>query len=238
VGVAVDGERLAGGHNTREVVRVGDTVRRTAGPGFAVEVLKFLEAAGYAWAPRYRGRDAAGRDILTYVDGRTSDHPSQRDPGACGMAGGILRELHDLTSGSVLAGERECVIHGDPGPFNTVFRDGRPVALIDWDSSRPGGRLEDLAYMAWTWGVQALGTVPIEDQAQHVRLLRLGYGGVGPEVLVDAMLARQTQLAEIEAANAEDPHLDAERRRHAVGAVEWALNDRALLERHRDAFLR
>ncbi|MEV4351168.1 phosphotransferase [Actinoplanes sp. NPDC049596] len=172
------------------------------------------------------------------MDGRTSDHPGQRDVRAYGLGGRMLRELHDLTAGSVLAGERECVTHGDPGPFNTIFRAGLPVALIDWDSCRPGGRLDDLAYMAWTWGVQALGNVPVGEQAEHVRLVREGYGGVEPEVLVDAMLARQSGLAEVEAANARDQRLDTARRRHAVRAVEWARNDRAVLERHRDAFLR
>jgi hypothetical protein len=38
----MDGDRLAGGYNTSEVVRIGDTVRRTRGPGtlFAAEVLR------------------------------------------------------------------------------------------------------------------------------------------------------------------------------------------------------
>jgi pyruvate/2-oxoglutarate/acetoin dehydrogenase E1 component len=52
-----------------------------------------------------------------------------------------------------LAADRECVIHGDPGPFNTIFRKGLPIALIDWSSCRPGGRLEDLGYMAWTCAI-------------------------------------------------------------------------------------
>jgi len=30
------------------------------------------------------------------------------------------------------------VVHGAPGPFNTIFRDRRPVVFIDWDSARPG----------------------------------------------------------------------------------------------------
>ena len=48
---------------------------------------------------------------------------------------------------------------GDPGPFNTVFRAGLPAAFIDWSSCRPGGRLEDLGYMAWTWCIQSQGHV-------------------------------------------------------------------------------
>ncbi|MEV1244222.1 hypothetical protein ACIBO2_36940 [Nonomuraea sp. NPDC050022] len=33
-------------------------------------------------------------------------------------------------------------MHGDPGPFNTIFQKGLPVALIDWSSCRPGNRLD------------------------------------------------------------------------------------------------
>jgi hypothetical protein len=231
-------ERLTGGHRTPEVVRVGNTVRRSRGPSFAAEVLTFLESAGYTHAPRYRGIDPLGRDVLSFVPGHTTDHPSQRDVAAYEIGGRMLRELHDVTSGQSLANGHECVIHGDPGPFNTIFRNGLPVALIDWDSCRPGRRLEDLAYMAWTWCVQSVGNVPIEQQAHHLRLLRLGYGEVGAPELVDAMIRRQTQIAEIEAANAADPSLGAGRRQHARAACEWATGDRALLERHRDEFSR
>jgi aminoglycoside phosphotransferase (APT) family kinase protein len=43
----------------------------------------------------------------------------------------MLRLLHDVTSRSDLAAGAECVVHGDPGPFNAIFRDGMPVAFID-----------------------------------------------------------------------------------------------------------
>jgi hypothetical protein len=100
-------------------------------------VLGFLEAAGYLYAPRYLGIDQAGRDILTYIPGQTTDHPSQRADGAYARGAVMLRELHDLTSGHPAAAGRECILHGDPGPFNTIFSGGRPVALIDWTSCRP-----------------------------------------------------------------------------------------------------
>jgi len=57
----------------------------------------------------------------------------------------MLRALHGATSGHPLAGKRECVIHGDPGPFNPLFLDGMPVALIDWASAKPGARMWDLS---------------------------------------------------------------------------------------------
>jgi hypothetical protein len=71
---------LTGGHITREVVRVGETVRRTSSTsaGFAVRVLSYLETAGYAYAPRYLGVDEQGRDVLTFIPGDITDHPGQR----------------------------------------------------------------------------------------------------------------------------------------------------------------
>ena len=71
---------------------------------------------------------AAG-DVLTYVPGRTTDHPSQRASGAYARGAVMLRELHALTAGHPLAAGRECVLHGDPGPFNAIFR-GRDAGRL------------------------------------------------------------------------------------------------------------
>ncbi|TLF74184.1 aminoglycoside phosphotransferase family protein, partial [Nonomuraea sp. KC401] len=137
-------EPLHGGHNATEVVRVGDTVRRArdSNAAFAARVLRHLESAGYPYAPRHLGIDERGRDVLGFITGATTDHPAQRAPGAYARGGRMLRELHEATAGHMLAAGRECVVHGDPGPFNTVFRDGLPVAFIDWSSCRPGDRLD------------------------------------------------------------------------------------------------
>lgn len=42
----------------------------------------------------------------------------------------------------------DVILHGDPGPWNMVWRDGQAVALIDWDHANPGDPLDDLAYLA------------------------------------------------------------------------------------------
>ena len=223
---------LTGGHLTRDVTRIGETVHRTKCPDFAVRVLSYLESAGYPYAPRHLGVDGQGRDMLTFIPGQTTDHPSQRTVGAYTIGGKMLRALHDVTAGRDLAGDRECVIHGDPGPFNTIFQAGLPVAFIDWDFCRPGDRLTDLGYQAWTWCIQALGHVPVPEQAGHLRELRDGYGDVEPEVLVRAILRRQTEVVETEQANVRDPTVSAERRRHAESAIAWATADRRLVEQH------
>lgn len=145
-------EPLAGGNMTAAVVRIGDHVHRTRGlrSEFTAALLTHLESTGYPYAPRYLGVDDQGREVLTYIAGSTSDHPAQRATGAWSQAAHMLRALHDATAGSDLAGDTECVRHGDPGPFNTIFQHGVPIAFIDWDSAAPGARLDDLVYFAWT----------------------------------------------------------------------------------------
>lgn len=184
------------------------------------------------------GTDADGHDVLTYIPGETTDHPGQRAPQAYAVGGRILRELHDATEGHPLASGRECVVHGDPGPFNTIFRDGLPVGLIDWDSCGPGARLDDLGYMAWTWCLQSAGRVPIAEQAGHLRELRDGYDGcIDAEDLLMAIARRQAEVSAAEAANADDPRLPPARREHARRAMDWANSDRTLVEEHRALLL-
>ncbi|MEU5696867.1 aminoglycoside phosphotransferase family protein [Actinosynnema sp. NPDC020468] len=230
----MDEERLVGGNDTEEVVRVGDTVRRTPGPrsDFVAEVLRHLESVDYPYAPRHLGVDDRGREVVSFVPGRTTDHPSQRAEGAYARAGTMLRRLHEVTAGHPLAGGLECVVHGDAGPCNTVFQDGLPVAFIDWTTCAPGVALDDLGYLAWTWCVAAEGNVPVEEQAAHLRELRDGYGDVDPERLLDAVVRQQTRVVERETANLRDERLRPQRRAHAGKAVAWAESDRAVVRRH------
>jgi aminoglycoside phosphotransferase (APT) family kinase protein len=65
-----------------------------------------------------------------------------------------------------------------------------PVGFIDWTSYRPGDRLDDLGYMAWTWCIQAEGNVPVDAQAAHLRELRDAYGPVPPPTLIHVMIFR------------------------------------------------
>jgi Phosphotransferase enzyme family len=59
--------------------------------------------------------------------------------------------FHDATAGSPLARTAEVACHGDISPVNTVFTEGQPVALIDFDMARPGTRICDAAYGLFLW---------------------------------------------------------------------------------------
>lgn len=86
--------------------------------------------------------------------------------------------------------------HHDPGPNNTVFRNGLPVAFIDFDFAAPGGILEDVGYMAWTWCVSSKPEPgSVELQAAQLRVLADAYGLARQDRqgLVAAMIQRQSQ---------------------------------------------
>lgn len=69
-------EPLAGGH-VAFVVRVGDTIRRPAGPWTpAVHgLLRHLDAVGFEAAPRVLGLDDKNREVLAYIEGDTLGDP-------------------------------------------------------------------------------------------------------------------------------------------------------------------
>ena len=168
------------------VVRVGDTVRRPAPAraAFVRELLRLFEAGGWAGAPRHLGVDERGREVLGYLEGHVAWEP--RQPAAVSSDESLLavarlvREFHDLTAGTALAGAGEVVCHNDLSPKNTVYRpvDGalRPVAFIDWDLAAPGARVHDVAHVCW----QYLGLGPsVTDVAEAGRRLRLVADGYG-----------------------------------------------------------
>ncbi|GLY94687.1 phosphotransferase [Actinoplanes sp. NBRC 103695] len=77
----------------------------------------------------------------------------------------------------------EVVSHGDLGPWNTAYRDGRPVAFIDWDAAGPIDPLVDLAAAAWEFvplgppeQLRQAGFDPLPDIADRLRLFVDAYG--------------------------------------------------------------
>lgn len=246
----VEEVELTGGRITAGVVRVGDTVRRprNSRADWIDQVLAYLEDADYPHAPRFLGIDGQGRDILTLVPGETTDHPSQRQPGAYRLGGRMLRSLHAATLGHRLINEwpgarcddAVCVLHGDPGAYNTIFQDGLPVALIDWDAAHPGNPVDDLAYMTWTWCIQSSGNVPVTDQANHVRELAEGYDTSTIQItagdLLDHVLRVQQNLIDVEQKVLSHPGTTTKRAAHAETAMAWAASDREFLQCHRSQF--
>ncbi len=147
------------------VTVVDGTVRRSTGPWSPAvhALLRHLEQVGFAGAPRVLGTDDAGREVLTLVEGHVpeSDGLAGLPDASLEQVAALLRALHDATAGFVLPDgiawatrydgpePATAVCHNDVAPRNTVFRDGRPVAFIDWDLACPGPPAWDLAHAAW-----------------------------------------------------------------------------------------
>ena len=146
------------------VVRIGDTVHRPTVPWTPTihAYLLHLEERGYRGAPRVLGLDdrrTRGADASSTVHGRELElvdawaraTASHRRPLRRGARRGrsphprAARRCRRLQARLTRCGASMCtrcfpteiLCHADLGPHNTVYRDGVPVAFIDWDGARP-----------------------------------------------------------------------------------------------------
>jgi len=190
---------------TDGIVRVGSTVRRPVGPHSRLvhTVLEHLERTGFDGAPRFLGVDAAGREVLTYLDGEVAARPWPAwvaDEGRVASVARLVRAYDDAVVGlglpaavadvhvaepagtpATIAGPPELVGHLDVTPENVVFRAGSAFALIDFDLLRPAARVEEVANVLLWWAPlmpapdreRALRDV---DAVARVRLIVEAYG--------------------------------------------------------------
>jgi Ser/Thr protein kinase RdoA (MazF antagonist) len=187
---------LGGTANRGQVVRVGDTVHRPqrATSPATHALLRHLADVGFAGAPRFLGVDGQGREVLSYVAGTavTPPYPAWAlTDEALGSVAHLLRDYHRAVSTfdptslpwppsppARFAGE--LVSHNDVNLDNVVFRDGRAVALIDFDLASPGCRVWDVACAVRLWAPLRPDRL-IDDSRRGRALARLrlfvdGYG--------------------------------------------------------------
>ena len=220
---------LPGGQATAEVVRVGDTVRRTAGRWtLAVHaLLRHLEAKGFAGAPRALGIDTRKREILSYIPGTPGTlpwPPALRADRGLASAVRLVAEFHDAivdfdppadtqwADGSSELRPGQIVCHRDLGPHNIVWREDGAVAIIDWDFAGPGDPLDDVAFLAFTTVPMrddaycaACGFEDVPDRARRLRLICETYGrGATPaDLIARAERHHENDIEEIETFGAE-----------------------------------
>ncbi len=223
---------LPRGDVTHGVVRVGDTVRRPrqeTSAGVAA-YLGHLEAVGFDRAPRYLGTDAQGRDVLSFLDGDVPGDPIEgwaASDGVLAAAARLTRMLHDASESFVPSapmrpalpgrpptplpdGEARLIAQRDITPQNTVFRDGLPWGLIDFDLSDWTTRSVDLANTAMHWVplCDPLDRVPVHanvDVRPRLRLMLDTYGrdAVDAAQLLDAAELRFAASYDVMRWNAE-----------------------------------
>jgi Phosphotransferase enzyme family len=213
--------RLSGGF-VNEIYLVGHTVHRTAGPWTPAvhSLLRHLEQAGFEGVPRARGVDEQGREVLTYLPGRTPEWSRWPDVLVHGngveQLGGFLRRYHDTVAGFRPAPDAvwrnplapptgEIVRHGDFSPFNSVWRDdGQLAGVIDWDFAQPGDALADLAYLARyavpfarASQLASYGLPPRLPRAERLQRLCAAYGEVTPrQVLMELIVLVKQEISD------------------------------------------
>ncbi|WP_459754663.1 phosphotransferase [Streptomyces sennicomposti] len=229
------------------VVRVGDTVRRPASARtrFVGDLLRLLEARGWSGAPRYLGVDDEGREVLSYLEGHVAWEP--RQPAAVSSdeslatVARLVREFHDLTAGTPLAGDQEVVCHNDLSPKNTVYQSSggtlRPVAFIDWDLAAPGARIHDLAHVCWQYLGLGPSVTDVEEAARRLRLIVDSYELADRQCLVSTILWWQDRCWRGIESQADAGDVAMARLRnagvvsHVRAAYQWVSDHRGALER-------
>ena len=244
------------GGNLNQAVRVGDTVRRRAGPWTpgVHALLRYLEKTGFE-APRALGMDEQGREILGYIPGesyaggavavpdRVLDEEHLVD------AARLLRRYHDIVAGFLPPPNAqwritaptafEVICHNDWSPWNALFRDGYIAVMLDWDLAGPGSRLWDVGAAAACWvSLTAEATLfSLTERAQRLRVFCDAYGLEDRSELLSTIQLRTTVVARFieERAGAREPGF--------VTLASWdtpakMANDIAYLDEHRSTFER
>jgi aminoglycoside phosphotransferase (APT) family kinase protein len=226
---------------TQGIVRRGGQLLRPMGSwsGAVHEYLRHLESVGFAGAPRFLDTEGE-REVLTFVEGEvpTDPHwrpgrghrlpPYARSEAVLVAAAGLVRQLHEAARGYRSAETEyrfhphpprigEIVSHGDLGPWNTVYREGVPVAFIDWDSVGPVEPLVELAAAAWEFvplappeRLHEAGFHPVPDIAARLRLFADAYGMSNRRAILPALqrcrllAAERVKYAPVNAAEAAD----------------------------------
>jgi hypothetical protein len=162
------------GGNLTDVVRLGDAVRRPCSPWTPTvhALLRHLERRAFTAAPRVLGLDDQKREVLAYMPGEVGHYPLPEwmwSNEVLDAAARLLRRFHDATTSFIPPfeavwslppapsdGSSFVICHNDFAPYNVVFTDRLPAAIIDFDTVGPGPRVWDIAYALYRW-------VPLSD---------------------------------------------------------------------------
>ena len=178
------------------------------------DLLAHLSDAGVEGIPRVLGFDAQGREVLTYLPGRTvAVDVEQAADQTLAAAARWLRRFHDAvrtydpgprtwrqSAATLEPGQLIC--HNDTGAYNWIVDGDRFAGMIDWDQAGPGQPLDDLAFLCWS-GVPLFRAIPAAGAARRVQVAAGAYGGVDPAALLDAIADRMQRASDRIAAGIE-----------------------------------
>jgi hypothetical protein len=210
-------EEVLSGGNMTAVVRVGDTVRRAAGPWTPTvhAFMRHLRASGFTAVPEPLGIDDRGREILSFLPGATASYPLPEfawSDATLAAVARFLRAFHDASLGFVPppAGRwqwaahepAEVVCHNDFAPYNLLFQDGQLTGVIDLDLASPGPRAWDMAYTAYRFAPLTDPANPdapfrgVEDQSRRLAAFCAAYGdpAIEPSDVLQSAAAKLHEL--------------------------------------------
>jgi len=194
------------------VTLVDDLVLKPARPWSPTvhALLTYLRSQGLQCVPEPVGiRDDVEAMRVVEGDAGPDAWRHQVSEAAVRSAGALLRRVHDATEGFEPPEGAEwafaatpgatVVTHGDPGPWNFVWRDGEAVALVDWDYAVPAPAMDDVAYAVDTFAPfrsddelrESHGFDAPPDRAARVHAFAEAYGLGGTSGLVDRVVDRQ-----------------------------------------------
>lgn len=205
-----DVEVLKGG-NSNQVRREGKTILRETGAWspFVHALLRYLEANGFTEAPVLIETDDQ-TERLSFLEGEVGNYPLKdymRGESALIDAAKLLRRFHDLTAHFPMPeyaqfmlpvrGDHEVICHNDFAPYNCVFKEGRLVGVIDFDTASPGTRLWDMAYAVYRFAPLVtddhclnMGWEVVPDRAARLSLFCDAYGLEDRSALVETVIQR------------------------------------------------
>jgi hypothetical protein len=143
-------------------VRIGETVRREAGPWTPTHqaLLAHLQHKGFA-APAPLGLDDLGREVVSWLPGRAGTWPwppALLATGGARAVGALLKAYHAAVAdfvapstpvwrhGAEPIGAGQIALHGDFGPHNLIWSPDDVVGVIDFELARPGAPMEDAGF--------------------------------------------------------------------------------------------
>lgn len=194
-----------------DVTIVGDLVLRPARPWSATvhALLAHLRAAGVDGVPEPVGiRDDIEAVAFVPGDAGPGAWPHQVSESGLASAATLLRQVHEASADYVApddacwafppAAGADTVCHGDPGPWNFVWREGRAVALIDWEYAAPAPALDDVAAALDSFAPCRPDDVAVghgfaspPDRRARLTAFAAAYGLGGTSGLVERVIERQ-----------------------------------------------
>ncbi len=231
-----------------------DVVTRPAGDATETihNFLRHIRSKGLTYVPEPLGIEA-GVERLRFIDGDSGGQGwyHQHTDDGLRSAARLLRAIHDAGRdwspppravwGSPPVDAEDVVFcHGDPGPWNFVWRGNEAIALIDWDYLYPAPRLEDVAY-ALRWfapfrndeHVLAWHHFPsVPDRRERARTFIESYGDL-PHFDVVSAVVRIVQATSDDVLRLANQGIEPQRSWVADGSQEREAEEMAWIEEHR-----